>query len=189
MHMKKLKIYYKLIVEGYTERNIFAYLTKVKFKQDFNKSNIQFTSNVNIAKPSINIAQGNLGGCHNLKTFKKNYKAIRSKHPNEKLFFLLDKDMPESLHIQDLIIKDNNIIQFIEHNSEYLLLKYTKQNPQHPTQFPDLESFRNYIKQKFKNHFKKEASELDEKDFDFIFNNIEDEIIKKDFTELFKTLT
>lgn len=189
MDMKKLKIHYLLIVEGYTEGKIFAYLTKVKFSQDFNGSNIKFSNKVNITKPSINISQGNLGGCHNLKNFKKKYKAIRSTYPNKKLFFLLDNDMPDSIKIQDLIIKDKNIIQFMEYNSEYLLLKYADKNPRSPTDFPNLKSFRTYIKKKFEKDLKKKASELNDNDFDLIFQNIEDDVIKKDFAELFKTLT
>ena len=45
---KGIKVYYLLLSEGTTEFNLFAYLTKVRFRQIFTNSSIQFSINVEI---------------------------------------------------------------------------------------------------------------------------------------------
>lgn len=45
---KNFKTYYLLLVEGTTEFNLFAYLTKKKFRDEFEKSNIKFSNKVTV---------------------------------------------------------------------------------------------------------------------------------------------
>jgi hypothetical protein len=184
---KSFKVYYLLISEGTTEFNLFGYLTTKKFKEDFMKSNIQFSIKVEIVE--ISVSQGKLGGVSDVKGFKSKYNLIKERYEGQKRFFLLDKDIDDSSAIEALIKQSDDIVQFIEHNSEYLLLKLSGQNPKNPSNFSNLVKFRNYCKSEFEKHFGKRASDFKDTDFDSIFNNVTDREIKDSFIELFSTLT
>lgn len=186
---KNFKIYYLLLVEGTTEFNLFAYLTKKKFRDEFEKSNIKFSNKVTIA--NIDISGGKLNGVGNLSSFKGKYNRIKkdSRHKGEKLFFIIDEDFDDSSQVKDLIEKDGNIVQFVKYNSEHLLLRFGNKNPKNPSDFISLEDFRNYCKMEFQRQFKKKASEFKEPDFDLIFNGIDDKKIRRSFGELFSTLS
>ena len=69
------QIYYLLISEGTTEFNLFAYLTKNKFRDSFEKSNIKFSIKVEIVEAGI--SQGKLNGAGNLPSFKGKYDLIK----------------------------------------------------------------------------------------------------------------
>ncbi|MFZ2975096.1 MAG: hypothetical protein WA055_00520 [Candidatus Moraniibacteriota bacterium] len=185
---KSFKIYYLLLVEGTTEFNLFAYLTKNKFRDDFEKSNIKFSDKINIT--DIGISKGKLNGFGNLSSFKRKYNSIKKDiaYKGEKLFFVIDKDLNDSLAIEKLIKENNDIVQFVEYNSEYLLLRFGGKNPKRPSDFTNLADFRNYCKSEFQKQFKKKASEFKDYDFDLVFSNIEDIKIRKSFSELFSTL-
>lgn len=184
---KVFDIYYLLLCEGTTEFNLFAYLTKSKFRKLFDNSTIKFSNKIEIVE--ANISQGKLNGIGSLKSFNNIYKKIKSKYPDQKLFFLLDKDLDHSTKIEKSILSGNDICQFVEYNSEYLLLKYAGKNPKSPTQFNNLGDFRSYSKSEFQKQFKKQASELKDSDFDQIFGNIRNKDIKTNFKELFDTIT
>lgn len=184
---KSFKIYYLLLAEGATEFNLFAYLTKNKFRVDFEKSNIKFSDKVTIT--SIDISKGKLNGFGNLSSFKRKYDFIKKKYKGEKLIFFIDKDLEDSDRIETLIKQNGNIVQFVEYNSEYLLLKFSGKNPKKPLDFKNMVGFRFYCKAEFQRQFKKKASELKDPDFDLIFSNIKDAEIRKSFSELFSTLT
>lgn len=47
---KGFNVYYLLLSEGTTEFNLFAYLTKNKFKALFSASSVQFSNRVEIIK-------------------------------------------------------------------------------------------------------------------------------------------
>jgi hypothetical protein len=187
---KSFKIYYLLLVEGATEFNLFAYLTKNKFREDFEKSNIKFSDKVTIT--NINISRGKLnGGVNNLSSFKGKYNPIKEdgRYKGDKLFFFIDKDFDDFSQVEDLIKKDGNIVQFMEYNSEHLLLRFGNKNPKNPSDFSNTVEFRSYCKTEFQKHFNKKASEFKDTDFDLIFSNIKDEEIQKSFSELFSTLS
>ncbi len=186
---KNFKIYYLLLVEGTTEFNLFAYLTKNKFRDEFEKSNTKFSDKVTIT--DIDISKGKLNGVGNLSSFKGKYNRIKkdSRYKGEKLFFIIDEDFDDFLQVKDLIEVDGNIVQFVKYNSEHLLLRFGNKNPKNPSDFISLEDFRNYCKTEFQKQFKKKASEFKENDFDLIFSNIEDIEIRNSFNELFSTLS
>ncbi len=186
---KSFKIYYLLLVEGTTEFNLFAYLTTKRFRDDFEKSNIKFSIKVNII--DINISNGKLNGVGNLSSFKGKYNRIIKdrRYKGEKLFFVIDKDFDDFSQVENLIKEDGNIVQFVEYNSEHLLLKFGGKNPKKPSNFNSLKEFRDYCKTEFQNQFKKKASDFKDSDFDLIFSNIEDAEIRKSFSDLFSTLS
>lgn len=186
---KSFREYYLLLVEGTTEFNLFAYLTKKKFRDDFEKSDIKFSDKVTFA--DIDISKGKLNGVGNLFSFKGKYNRIKkdSRYKGEKLFFVIDEDFDDSLQVKDLIEGDGNIVQFVKYNSEHLLLRFGNKNPKNTSDFTNLEDFRNYCKAEFQKQFKKKASEFNDADFDLIFSNIEDIEIRNSFNELFSTLS
>jgi len=187
---KSFKIYYLLLVEGTTEFNLFAYLTKNKFRNDFEKSNIKFSDKVTIT--DIGISRGKLnGGVSNLSSFKGKYNPIKKdrRYKGEKLFFVIDKDFDDSSQVEALIKGDGNIVQFVEYNSEHLLLRFGNKNPKNPSDFNNMVEFKTYCKTEFQKHFNKRASDFKDSDFDLIFCNIEDIEIRKSFSELFSTLS
>jgi len=186
INQKKFHIYYLLASEGSTEYNLFAYLTRKRFRELFDNSNIKFSDKIEIAE--INISKGKLKGVSNISSFESKYKLIKKKYRGQKRFFILDKDIDDFVKIEDTIKKNKDIVQFIEYNSEYLLLKFSGENPRKPSNFKNLKDFRNYCKIKFKNQFKKEASAFKDQDFEEILKNISDEEIKKSFSVLFSTL-
>lgn len=190
MGTKKIfKIYYLLISEGTTEFNIFAYLTKNKFRELFEKSDIQFSNKVEIINNGNQIvSQGNLGGAGNIGDFKAKHSLIKSKYPDQKLFFILDNDLNDSLEIKNVIEAGGDIIQFMEYNSEYLLLKLAGKNPRRPSEFTNLKQFRTYSENEFKNHFGKDAPDLKDSDLDLIFATASTKDIRASFDKLFSTL-
>lgn len=186
---KSFKIYYLLISEGTTEFNLFGYLTTKKFKEDFEKSNIQFSIKVEIKKNGI--SQGKLNGDGSFHAFKIKYKSIKNdnRYKCQKLFFIIDKDFDDSPQKETLIKNGGDIVQFIEYNSEYLLLKFSGKNPKKPSDFKNnLKEFRDYSKKEFIKQFGKEVSNFKDSDFDLIFNNVSDKEIKNCFNELFSTI-
>jgi len=187
---KSFKIYYLLLVEGTTESNLFAYLTKNKFKELFAESNIQFSNKVEIIKNGNQIiSQGKLNGISHIEHFKVKNALIKKRYAGQKLFFVIDKDLDNSSEIEKLIKQNGDIVQFVEYNFEHLLLRFGNKNPKNPSDFTSLADFRPYCKVEFQNQFKKKAPEFKDSDFDLIFSNIEDIEIRKSFSELFSTLS
>lgn len=181
-------IYYLLLCEGSTEFNLFAYLTRVRFRGLFDKSNIKFRDNVQIVES--NVSQGKLNGAGDFGSFKAKYDAIKKKYLGQSLFFVLDKDLDDSPQIEALIQTDRaDIVQFLVYNSEYLLLKLDGRNPKEPSEFSDFKAFRDDSKAEFLKQFRKEASQFKDPDFDAVFNNVDNNDIKAIFAELFSTLS
>lgn len=180
---KKFQVYYLLVSEGTTEYNLFAYL-KNRFRELFNNSHIRFSDKVQI--PSAGISNGKLNGSSDIKSFNGKYKLIKEQYKDQKRFFILDQDLDDSKKIADAIKKGKDIVQFIEYNSEYLLLNFAGKNPQKPSEFKSLRDFRNYCKTEFIAKFGKKASDFKDQDFANILN--EDEEIKKVFSVLFSIL-
>lgn len=121
--------------------------------------------------------------------FRSKYKLIRKCYNGQTRFFLLDKDLDDSSEIGTLIKQGKDIVQFIEYNSEYLLLKLADKNPRNPADFNDMGCFRDYCKSEFAKQFKKNASDFKDVDFDLVFSNVGDEEIRSIFAELFSTLS
>lgn len=186
---KSFKIYYLLLTEGMAEFNIFGYLTTNKFKEDFDDSNVQFSLKVEIVDAGI--SQGKLNGVGDLTSFKAKYGSIKddARYAGQKLFFVIDKDFDDSSQVKELVEKDDNIVQFVEYNSEHLLLKFGGNNPKNPKDFKNMGEFRDYCKSEFEKKFNKKASEFKDVDFDSVFANTTDDEIKKAFVELFSTLS
>jgi len=186
---KSFQIYYLLLVEGTTEFNLFAYLTKNKFRDDFEKSNIKFSDKVTITDTGV--SKGKLNGFRNLSSFKRKYNSVRKDitYKGGKFFFVIDKDLDDSSAIERLIKRNGDIVQFVEYNSEHLLLRFGNKNPKNPSDFKNMVDFKSYCKTEFQNQFKKKASEFKDSDFDLIFSNTEDTEIHKSFGELFSTLS
>ncbi|MBU4422113.1 hypothetical protein KKB41_04150 [Patescibacteria group bacterium] len=184
---KSFDVYYLLVSEGTTEYRLFGYLTKNKFKDVFSKSKIKFSDKVELVE--MGVSQGKLNGVGNIKDFKKKYKSIREKYKGQKRFFMLDKDIDDSSDIEKLIKKNSDIVQFIEYNSEYLLLKLSSKNPKDRSEFKNLGEFRDYCKTEFQKQFSKKASDFKDVDFDSVFKNVKDNNIKRSFAELFSTLS
>lgn len=183
---KSFQVYYLLISEGTTEFNIFAYLTRNKFRGLFDKSDIKFSLKVEIVE--LGISQGKLDGVSDIKQFGIKYTSIRERYDGQRRFFVLDKDLDDSTAIENLIKQNNDVVQFLEYNSEFLLLKFSGKNPRNPTEFENLSAFRTYCKSEFDKHFGKKTSDLKDADFDSIFANASDEEIKSAFSELFSIL-
>lgn len=187
MTKKKIfQVYYLLVSEGSTEYNLFAYLTKNRFRELFDNSNIKFSDKVEI--PEVGVSKGKLNGASNISSFESKYKLIKKRYRGQKRFFILDKDIDDSSKIADAIKKGKDIAQFIEYNSEYLLLNLAGKNLKKPSDFVNLEKFRIYCKAEFLKKFGKKASQFQDPDFEKIFKNIGDEEIKKVFSALFATL-
>ncbi len=186
---KSFKIYYLLLTEGTAEFNLFGYLTTKKFKGEFEDSNVQFSIKVEIIDAGI--SQGKLNGVGDFTSFNSKYNAIKDdgRYVGQKLFFVIDKDFDDSSQVKNLIEKDENIVQFVEYNSEHLLLRFGGKKPKNPTDFKNMGEFRNYCKGEFQKQFNKKASEFKDDDFDSVFVNIEDDEIKRAFAELFSTLS
>lgn len=187
---KSFKIYYLLLTEGTTEFNLFGYLTTNKFKGVFEESNVQFSIKVEIVDAGI--SQGKLNGVGNLSSFKGKYDLIKNdtRYSGQKLFFVIDKDFDDSSQVEALIKGDGNIVQFVEYNSEHLLLRFGGKNPKDPSDFNNnMANFRTYCKNEFQIKFTKKASEFKDTDFDVVFANTTDDEIKKAFVELFSTLS
>jgi hypothetical protein len=184
---KSFTIYYLLLCEGTTEFNLFAYLTRVKFRELFSKSNIKFSDRVQIV--GSNVSQGKLNGAGNFASFKAKYDAIKQKYSGQTLFFILDKDLDESTQIETLIQAGGDIVQFLICNSEHLLLKLDGRIPKEPSDFASLKDFRDYCKAEFLKQFGKEASRFKDADFELIFSKLGDEKVRTTFVELFATLT
>jgi hypothetical protein len=182
---KGFEVHYLLLSEGTTEFNLFAYL-KNKFRTLFDGSKIKFSPKVEIAESCI--SQGKLCGVSDIKGFRLKYDLIKRKYKGQKRFFFLDKDVDDSSAIEDLIKKSGDIVQFIEYNSEYLLLKFSGKNPKNPPDFHNLGEFRSYCKAEFQKNFRKKASEFQDPDFDSVFRNVNEEQVKVSFTELFSIL-
>lgn len=192
MNIKKsFKVYYLLISEGATEYNLFAYLTRNKFRGLFDASNIKFSDKVEIIKDEKQIVfKGNLGGTGNIGSFEAKYALIKKSYSGQKLFFLIDNDLEDSVEIGNTIKRGGDIVQFVEYNSEYLLLKFAGKNIKKPSEFNNRNEFRDYSKVEFRKHFhNRDASDLKDTDFDLIFNTVKDEDIKSSFSELFATLS
>jgi hypothetical protein len=186
---KNFRVYYLLLNEGTAEANLFAYLTKNRFRALFDGSNVQFSNKVEIIKDDNQIvSQGKLDGVSDLKHFKSKHILIKEKYAGQRLFYFLDKDMDDSLAIEKLIIKDGDLIQFAEYNSEHLLLRLAGKNPKNPANFKNLSAFRAYCKREFKKQFKKEAHQFKDADFELVFNVPTEDEVKASLSILFSTL-
>jgi len=184
---KSFDVYYLLVSEGTAEYRLFGYLTKNKFRSVFSASSIKFSDKVEIVE--VGVSQGKLNSAGNIGDFETKYKLIRKKYKGQKRFFMLDKDLDDSLDIEKLIKKNGDIVQFLEYNFEHLLLKFSGKNPKKPSNFNNLGEFRNYCKSEFLKHFGKKASDFKDTDFDSVFSNATDEELKNSFNELFSTLS
>ena len=81
---KGFKIYYLLLSEGTTEFNLFAYLTKVRFRVLFAGSSIQFRNTVEIIKDGNQIvSQGKLDGVSTIAHFTSKHILIKEKYEDE----------------------------------------------------------------------------------------------------------
>lgn len=187
--MEQFQTYYLIANEGHTEYVIFSYLTKVKFRNLFDKSKIKFSDKIEIAEDEIQISGGKLNGIKSLKNFEIKNKLIKDKYSGQKIFFILDEDLYHSEKIGKAIKRQGDIIQFIKYNSEYLLLKFRGKILKAPTDFKNLQEFRDYCKEEFNKEFNKEASQLKTIDLDNIFNKVDETDIRKEFSELFSTLS
>ena len=185
---KGIKVYYLLLSEGTTEFNLFAYLTKVRFRQIFANSSIQFSINVEIIKDGNQIVtQGKLDGVSNITHFTSKHNLIKAKYTDQKLFYFLDKDMDDSSAIEALIRQDGHFVQFVEYNSEHLLLRLAGKNPKNPLDFGDLKKFRDYCKSEFVKQFGKHAPKFKDADFELVFNTPTEDEVRASFKELFAT--
>jgi hypothetical protein len=186
---KCFKVYHLLLSEGTTEFNLFAYLTKVRFKELFASSNIQFSVNVEIIKDGNQIvSQGKLDGVSTIAHFTSKHVLIKEKYAGQRLFYFLDKDIDDSSAIGVLITQGGDIVQFIEYNSEYLLLRLAGKNLKNPSDFADLKKFRDYCKSEFVTQFGKHAHKFKDSDFERVFNNSPEDEVKNSFSELFATI-
>lgn len=183
---KGFKVYYLLLSEGTTESNLFAYLTKVKFRELFDSSNCQFSNKVEIPKKGI--SQGKLGGASGIKDFKSKHNLIKEKYAGQRLFYLLDKDIDDSSKIEALITKDGDLVQFTQYNSEHLLLRLAGKKPKNPSNFENLKDFRDYCKKEFEKQFKKKAHKFKDADFELVFNIPTEDEVKTSLNILFSTL-
>jgi len=180
-------VYYLLLCEGTTEYNLFAYLTRNKFRNLFDNSNIKFSDKIQVVEAGI--SQGKLNGVGHFADFQRKYNLIKQKYSGQKILFVLDKDLDDSLKIEKLILGGGDVVQFLIYNSEYLLLKLSGKKPKkEPSDFNDLKLFRNYCKSEFLKEFKKTTDKFKDSDFDLIFNNLNEEIIRNNFHEIFSTL-
>lgn len=186
---KNFRVCYLLLNEGTAEANLFAYLTKNRFRALFDGSNVQFSNKVEIIKDDNQIvSKGKLDGVSDLKHFKSKHILIKEKYAGQKLFYFLDKDMDDSSAIEKFIIKNGDLIQFAEYNSEHLLLRLAGKKPKNPADFKNLSDFRAYCKQAFKKQFKKEAHQFKDDDFESVFNVPTEDEVKASLNILFSTL-
>lgn len=183
---KSFEVYYLLVSEGTAEYRLFGYLTTKKFKDVFSKSKIKFSDKVELVE--VGVSQGKLNGVSNIKDFKIKYESIREKYKGQKRFFMMDKDLDDSLDIEKLIKQNGDIVQFLEYNSEHLLLKFSAKNPKVPSEFKNLGEFRDYCEAEFQKQFSKKASDFNDVDFESVFENVKDNDVKSSFAELFATL-
>lgn len=187
---KGFNVYYLLLSEGTTEFNLFAYLTKVRFRILFDDSSIQFRNTIEIIKDGQQIvSQGKLDGVSTIVHFESKRILIKAKYAGQKLFYFLDKDMDDSVVIGERITSDGDIVQFMEYSSEHLLLRLAGKNPKNPSNFGNLKDFRDYCKQEFVKQFGKHAHKFKDTDFDLVFNNCTEDEIRSSFRELFSTLS
>jgi len=139
---RELKVYCLILCEGKTEFNLFAYLTKNLFKEDFDSSHVQFSNKVEIIKGGRPIvSQGVLLGVSDFRQFKSKHDAIIKKYAKQTLFYLLDNDIDDSNAIGQLILNTGHRVQFLENNSEYLLLKLAGKCPKARGDFKILIAF------------------------------------------------
>jgi len=187
---KGFNVYYLILSEGTTEFNLFAYLTKNKFRALFGASSVQFSNRVEIIKDGNQIvSQGKLDGVSTIAHFTTKHILIKAKYAGQRLFYFLDKDIDDSSAIGALITQDGDIVQFMEYNSEHLLLRLAGKNPKNPSDFGNLSGFRTYCKKEFVKQFGKNAHKFKDTDFDSVFKNVDDNNIKSSFIELFSTLS
>lgn len=186
---KGFEIYYLMLSEGTAEFNLFAYLTKNRFKELFEDSNIQFSNRVEIIKDDNQIvSQGKLGGVSDIMHFKSKHILIKEKYAGQRLFYFLDKDIADSSAIETLITKDGDLVQFMEHNSEHLLMRLAGKKPKNPSDFDDLKKFRDYCKKEFIKQFGKRAHKFKDADFELVFNIPTEDEVKASLSILFSTL-
>ena len=184
---KELLVYQLLLVEGTTEANLFAYLVTNKYREHFKKSKVRFSDKVEIIKNGKQIVtKGNLNGVGHINDFRASYNLIKAAYPQQKRFFVIDNDLDDSFQIGMEITESGDTVQFLTHNSEYLLLKFAGKNPKEPSEFPDMKSFRDYAKSEFENQFNKKASAAKDPDFDVIFSTVSDQEVISSFKELFE---
>ncbi|MHA1558379.1 MAG: hypothetical protein ACTSXG_01025 [Alphaproteobacteria bacterium] len=186
---KDFKVYYLLLSEGTAEFNLFAYLTKNRFKALFDGSCIQFSNRIEIIKDGNQIvSQGKLDGVSTIAHFKSKHILIKEKYAGQRLFYFLDKDIDNSAAIETLITQDGDLVQFTEYNSEHLLLRLAGKNPKNPSNFGNLKNFRDYCKQEFVKQFGKSAHKFKDADFELVFNIPTEEEVKASLSILFSTL-
>jgi len=186
---KGFKVYYLLLSEGTTEFNLFAYLTKVRFRALFDGSSIQFRNTVEIIKNGNQIvSQGKLNGVSDIAHFKTKHILIKAKYAGQRLFYFFDKDMDDSSVIEAFITKEGDLVQFIEYNSEHLLLRLAGKKPKNPSNFENLKKFRDYCKQEFVKQFGKKAHKFKDADFELVFNDCTDDEVRSNFKILFSAL-
>jgi len=185
---KPFKVYYFLLYEGHTEFVIFSYL-KNRFRGEFSKSNIIFSDKTDYSNNGETIVfRGKLGGIGGISNFNSKYNVIKLNFPERTFLIFLDNDLDDSSKIKEKIEKNGDIVQLIEYNSEYLLLKLSGYGPKEPGEFKDLKTFRDYCKSEFLTKFGKEASRINDFDLDGAFQYVSDDKIKEIFSGLFSIL-
>lgn len=158
---KGFNVYYLLLSEGTTEFNLFAYLTKVRFRALFASSSIQFRNTVEIIKDGHQIvSQGKLDGVSTIAHFTSKHILIKAKYAGQRLFYFLDKDIDDSSAIGALITQDGDLVQFMEHSTEHLLLRLARKNPKNPSDFGNLYDFRTYCKKRICNAVRETRSQI-----------------------------
>ena len=186
MEKQGFTVFQLLLSEGTAEFNLFAYITKNKFSEEFESIDTKFSNKVEIiAKGEQIVSQGKLGGVSDIKHFRSKHNLIKSEYKNQPLFYFIDMDVDDSSEIGELILRDGHIVQFIEYNTEYMLLSLDGKNPRTPTDFANLKAFRDYCKSEFVNEYGKCAHKFKDSDFEKIFKKCSDEEIRASFPELF----
>jgi len=186
---KGFKVYYLLLSEGTTEFNLFAYLTKKRFRALFDNSRVQFSNKVEIIKDGNQIvSQGKLDGVSDIGHFKAKHVLIKEKYTDQKLFYFLDEDIDDSHTIETLITQSSDLVQFLKYNSEHLLLRLAGKNPKNPQDFGTLSEFRTYCKREFVNQFGKKAQKFKDPDFELVFNVPTENEVRASLSTLFSTL-
>lgn len=187
---KGFNVYYLLLSEGTTEFNLFAYLTKNRFRAIFDGSSVQFSNKVEIIKDGNQIvSQGKLEGVSDIAHFTAKHILIKAQYAGQRLFYFLDKDIDDSSAIGALITQDGDLVQFMEYNSEHVLLRLAGKNPRNPSDFANLNDFRAYCKQECVKQFGKNAHKFKDADFELVFNVPTEDEIRASFSELFSTLS
>jgi hypothetical protein len=133
-------------------------------------------------------SQGKLDGVSNLAHFRSKHTLIKEKYPSQRLFYFIDRDVDDSDAISTFVESEGDLIQFIEYNTEHMLISLDGKNPLNPCDFDDLKQFRDYCKTEFVSQYGKRAHKFKDSDFEKIFGKCTEEQIRESLSVLFSTL-